>query len=164
MQLKGFCDGKEHDVLVVPVEGGYDVTVDGVTRRIDCVRLEASFYSLILAGRSYEVSVRFDGRGNYAVRHGGYLKQVKLLDPLAAAAGANLSAKGPVTVTAMMPGRVVKVLVEAGNEVAEGDPLIVLEAMKMENEVAAPRAGKVARLLVEAGQTLENGAKIAVIE
>ncbi|RMF76124.1 MAG: biotin/lipoyl-binding protein, partial [Acidobacteria bacterium] len=62
-----------------------------------------------------------------------------------------------------MPGRVVKLLVEAGQEVAEGQGLLVLEAMKMENEVTAPRAGTVERLPVAAGDAVEGGQLLAVI-
>jgi biotin carboxyl carrier protein len=63
-----------------------------------------------------------------------------------------------------MPGRVVRVLVEPGQEVAEGEPLIVVEAMKMQNEMKAPRAGRVASVKAEAGATVSAGDILVVIE
>lgn len=164
MKLTGYVDGKEHQIEVEPTEGGYVVSVDGATHDVDCATLEAAFYSLIIAGKSYEISVRELGQDGYVVRHGGYLRRVRVLDPLAAVAGAHLSGSGQATVTAAMPGRVVKTLVEEGAEVSEGQGVIVLEAMKMENEVPAPRAGKIVSILVKPGQTLEAGDKIAVVE
>jgi biotin carboxyl carrier protein len=63
-----------------------------------------------------------------------------------------------------MPGRVVRVLVEEGQEVEQGQGVLVLEAMKMENEVAAPRAGTVGRIRVSTGDKVETGEELAVID
>ena len=71
---------------------------------------------------------------------------------------------GPVQVTAPMPGRVVKLLAPEGTAVTRGDGIIVLEAMKMENELKAPRDGVVASVRVEEGQGVEGGALLATIE
>jgi biotin carboxyl carrier protein len=62
-----------------------------------------------------------------------------------------------------MPGRVVRILVKAGDEVAEGAPVVVVEAMKMENELAAGRSGKVTRVAVEVGATVEGGSTLIEI-
>lgn len=164
MKFRGILDGREQEIEIEPIEGGYVVTVDGTTHTVDCANLEASFYSLIIEGRSYEISVRELGPDEYAVRHGGYRRTVRLVDPMAAVAGAHLVQSGTISVNAIMPGRVVKVLVEEGDEVEESQGLIVLEAMKMENEVGAPRRGVVKSLFVQPGQKLETGDKIAVVE
>jgi biotin carboxyl carrier protein len=165
VKLHGIIDGREQEIEIEPTEGGYMVTVDGTTHEVDCANLEASFYSLIIDGKSYEISVR-EGAvpDEYAVRHGGHLRTVHIVDPMAAIAGAHLVQTGTITVKAIMPGRVVKVLVEEGDEVDEGQGLIVLEAMKMENEVGAPRRGRIQSVAVQAGQTMETGDTIAVIE
>jgi len=63
-----------------------------------------------------------------------------------------------------MPGKVVRLLVTPGQEVQAGQGLIVVEAMKMENEIASPRAGRVAEVAVTSGQTVESGAKLVVLE
>jgi biotin carboxyl carrier protein len=85
----------------------------------------------------------------------------------AAAAGAlapRAGTGGPFRLTAPMPGRVVKVLVEAGDTVAEGQGLVVMEAMKMENELRAPRAGRVKELPARERQAVEMGALLVVLE
>ena len=62
-----------------------------------------------------------------------------------------------------MPGRIVRVLSQAGADVAAGQALVVIEAMKMENELRAPRGGQLLELLVREGQTVEAGALLAVV-
>jgi acetyl/propionyl-CoA carboxylase alpha subunit len=71
---------------------------------------------------------------------------------------------GPLEVTATLPGLVVAVAASEGDEVAEGDPLLTIEAMKMQNEVRAPRAGRVGAIAVEAGQTVTTGQLLLRLE
>lgn len=164
MKFKAFHGENEHDVEVKEVEGGYRLNLNEEVLNVDTVRLEQGFYSLLINGQSFEVSVKDIGKNNFTVRHGSYARTIKVIDPLAAVAGAGLHQSGRAEITAVMPGRVLRVLVESGQAVAEGQGLIVLEAMKMENEVEAPRAGKVSELSVKEGDTLETGAKILIIE
>src|SRR6185503_15540284 len=82
-------------------------------------------------------------------------------EPRFPAASAALAAGG---LTAPMPGRVVKVLVGEGEEVAAGQPLVLLEAMKMEHAVAAPAAGRVSRLHVRAGDPVDAGAALVALD
>ena len=80
------------------------------------------------------------------------------------ASGGAAAAAGSGTIAVPMQGTIVKVLVAVGDEVAEGDTICVLEAMKMENAIAADKAGTVAKLNVEAGQSVGSGDVVAVIE
>ena len=80
------------------------------------------------------------------------------------AAAAGFTAEGKQVINAPMPGKVVKVLVKLGDEVKEGQGLVVVEAMKMENELKSPKAGKVVELLAKEGTTVENNAKLVVVE
>jgi biotin carboxyl carrier protein len=164
MKFKGFVGDYEHDIEVEPIEGGFRVVIDDDSFEVDASKLEASFYSLICAGRSYDVSVTEEADDTFVVRHGGFKRTVRLIDPVAAAAGGHLAQSGVAEITSVMPGRVVSVLVQEGDEVVEGQGIIVLEAMKMENEVSAPRAGTIKSVQVQAGQALETGSAIAVIE
>ncbi|HEY5675844.1 MAG TPA: biotin/lipoyl-containing protein, partial [Myxococcales bacterium] len=70
---------------------------------------------------------------------------------------------GKQVISAPMPGKVVKVLVKVGDEVKDGQGLVVVEAMKMENELKSPKAGKVTELHAVEGAAVESGAKLAVV-
>ena len=83
---------------------------------------------------------------------------------LAEVAGAVRSHAGPLDITATLPGLIVAVAVSAGQQVSEGDALITIEAMKMQNEVLAPRGGRIAAVAVEPGQTVATGALLVRIE
>ena len=153
-------------VLEVTIErsnGHYVVEVDGKRHEVDAHKLEADFYSLLSEGRSYEVSV--EPRGDaYHVRHGAAEQLVSLTDPSRRARELGPGADGPEKVVTLMPGKVVRVLVREGDAVDAGQGVVVVEAMKMENELTASRAGRVAALHVEPGQSVEGGAVLAVIE
>jgi acetyl/propionyl-CoA carboxylase alpha subunit len=164
MKLKGYLGDAAHDIEVRPAPHGFVVSVDGVEREVDAANLEASFYSLIIDGVSFDVSVHEIGHDGYVVRHGGFARQLRILDPLSAAASASAATAGPVPVDAIMPGRVVKLLVAAGDDVKEGQALLVLEAMKMENDIPSPKTGKIAEICVAAGQAVETGEKLVVVE
>ncbi len=87
--------------------------------------------------------------------------------PVAAAAPAPAAAPASVAagevVKSPMPGNILKIQVTQGQQVKEGDVLIILEAMKMENEIVAPKTGSVAQIIVTKGQVVETGAPLAVI-
>ena len=79
-------------------------------------------------------------------------------------ASARFTVAGKQTVTSPMPGRIVKVLVRPGDEVRQGQALVIVEAMKMENELKSPKAGKIVELYVKEGQTVEGNAKLCAVE
>lgn len=83
---------------------------------------------------------------------------------LRSGAGGSASAAGKASLTSPMPGKIVRVLVSAGDEVVANQGLLIVEAMKMQNEVLAPKAGKVAEVRVVEGQTVNAGETLAVIE
>ena len=83
--------------------------------------------------------------------------------PVAAPAAGGVTVSGGETVAAPMPGNILKVNVTAGQAVKEGDVLLVLEAMKMENEIMAPKNGVVAQVLVSKGSTVDTGATMVVL-
>ena len=83
--------------------------------------------------------------------------------PVAAAPAAPVITGSGETVVAPMPGTILKVNVQNGQAVKEGDVLVVLEAMKMENEIMAPKAGTVTQVVVQKGATVDTGAALVVI-
>jgi len=142
--------------------GEYVVEIGGERRRADVRKLEGDFYSILTGGRSYEVSVEPRGEAYY-VRHGAAELLVTLSDPSRQAREGRVK-QGPDEVVTQMPGRVVRLLVAEGDEVEAGQGIVVVEAMKMENEIVAGKAGKVVSVRVEPGRTVEGGAVLAVIE
>jgi biotin carboxyl carrier protein len=152
-----------HDVDVKRVDGSYVVTLDGVAHVVDARKLEADFYSILYGGKSYEVAVDTAGP-HYIVRHGANEQVVELADASSGGRDELHKKSGDLEIATIMPGKVVRVLVREGDDVAAGQGLVVVEAMKMENEIAAPRAGKVKEVAVAPGVTVETGAKLLVLE
>ena len=118
-------------------------------------------WSVLIEGRSYAVARL--GAGEVSVN--GRVFQVEVIDPRSLR-GRRTAAEGsgPQTVAALMPGRVIRVLVEAGQKVEAGQGLVVVEAMKMQNEMKAPRAGRVVEVRAAAGATVAAGDILVVIE
>ena len=152
-----------HDIVVTRQDGLYLVVLDGQEHVVDARKLEADFYSILYEGKSYEVSVEAVGQ-TYLVRHGAHEQVVELADASRGGREDLGRASGDFQVASIMPGKVVRVLVAAGEHVLAGQGLVVVEAMKMENEIGAPRPGKVKEVAVEAGQTVESGATLLVLE
>jgi biotin carboxyl carrier protein len=117
-------------------------------------------------GASYDVAIETHRQGRHLVHAGGDVVPVTLLAPgrgRPASSGAVASATGPVSIVAPMPGRVVKLLVAPGDAVLARQGLVVIEAMKMENELRAPRAGTVTDVRVREGAPVEANVVLVVI-
>ena len=134
----------------------------------DVREMEGGGYLLIIEGRVYDCRVsRSAAQPEKAeVRVHNRVYTIALSDPkrLRATASAGAHADGTAQLIAQMPGKVVRVHVEAGAQVEAGDPLLVVEAMKMQNEMKAPKAGTVTVLNAVAGETVNAGEVLAVIE
>lgn len=163
LKISAKVGGEPLDVTVERQDGHYLVRVSGVPHLVDAHKLEGDFYSIVSGGRSYEVSVEA-GRDGYLVRHGATELLVSITDPGRQAREALAVVAGPEAIVAMMPGKIVRVLVAQGERVEAGQGILVIEAMKMENEIAAPKAGTVKAVEVQPGQAVEGGALLAVIE
>jgi biotin carboxyl carrier protein len=117
-------------------------------------------YSLLKDGRSYEAYV-YEGEQGWEVLLQGRLYVASVVDErehrLRSSFGGSVVREGDFHLKAPMPGMVVAVPVKEGQPVEEGDVLVILESMKMQNELKAPRAGTVSRLRVAAGDSVERG-------
>ena len=141
--------------------------LDGRPVEVDVVEVAAGTYSILLAGQSYEVRVRPGVGGGLIVQTGDEEIPVEVLDPRAWRGGRSaqgVEAEGRQQIMAPMPGKVVRVLVKQGDAVEAGQGIVVVEAMKMQNEMKAARAGRVVSLTVAAGATVNAGEILAVIE
>ncbi|HUE90119.1 MAG TPA: biotin/lipoyl-containing protein [Vicinamibacterales bacterium] len=151
---------------------GYRVVVDGRPRLVDAVRVGEQAWSLIVRDANGEVTsveatiVPQNGNGAVDVYLDGHSITVGQRSGLGRRSRASAGAEGagPQRITAPMPGKVVRVLVSAGDEVQPRQGLVVVEAMKMENELRAARAGRVKQVLVQEGQSVEAGTALVVVE
>lgn len=157
----------KRELLVEPLgEGRYAVTLDGKRHQLEALELSHGAVSILLDGDSHAVEVEEKG-DEVAVLLEGQLTTVDIVDERRARlreAAAVFTVEGRQTVNSPMPGKIVKVFVKAGDAVTEGQPLVVVEAMKMENELKAPKAGKVLEVTAAEGTVVENGSKLVVIE
>jgi len=155
------------EVTVEPLDGLYRVSVEGRVRTVDARRVEGSAWSLAEPGGGRARTVDVDARGaNLVVALGGRTVALQLAPGRAALASLAVrpARSGPQPVRAPMPGKVVKLLVQAGDAVKTGQGVVVIEAMKMENELRAPRDGTVASVAVKEGQPVEAGQVLVSVE
>jgi pyruvate carboxylase subunit B len=171
---------REFAIEVAPRGSGrFAVSLDGKTREIER-RGDGVVMLLSIDGGDREAAVVRErgltevagdepstGQGEpvYSVTVGGRPYGVRLLDPLGLR-GALIRpvVEGPVDVRAIMPGKITALLVSEGQEVRSGQGVIVVEAMKMENELPAPKDGRVSRIRVRPGETVEAGAALFTVE
>ena len=126
----------------------------------DIVEVEPGIYSVIADGCSYEVAVM-----GPEVEVDGVQVRVELEDPRKwNPAGASRRGEGLEAIKAPMPGKVVRVLVAPGDEVVAKQGLVVVEAMKMQNEMKAPRAGRVASVAVKENEAVNAGSVLLMLE
>jgi acetyl/propionyl-CoA carboxylase alpha subunit len=147
-------------------EGRYDITLDGAAAHVDAVRSGPTIYSIIEDGQQFEVMVDEKGAHGFDVMVGGRIFHFEVLDErtkLLASSAASV-ASGPQSVEAEMPGKVVKVNVAEGSAVTEGQGIVVVEAMKMENEVPSPIDGVLREIAVAEGDTVEAGALLFTVD
>ena len=162
--------------------GQYRVSVDGVSRLVGVSKTGDFGLSLLTAAENGEAGAGADPEaalltasmdfqvvpgaapGEVLVGSRGRTVAVSVNGRRSAHADGALHAHGAVTIVAPMPGRVVRVLAAAGEDVAARQPVVVVEAMKMENELRAPRAGRIKEIAVAPGTSVEAGRVLAVIE
>lgn len=142
------------------------LTTDSAQYEAQLVELQPSVFTVVLQGKVYACTLEKLPNGANEVHVNGQRISVAIQDPkrLSQNAGAAGQAGGRATLTSPMPGKVVRVLCAVGDEVNEGQGILVVEAMKMQNEVQAPKAGKVTDLKVTEGQTVNAGDVLAVVE
>jgi acetyl/propionyl-CoA carboxylase alpha subunit len=159
--LTATVGGKPHRVEVRPAEGGYVAVVEDRSLTVDYADLAGGFVSLLVGGRSFDALLEVRPWG-YLVSIRGVRYEVALAD--AALAAVHHPVGGETRIVAPMPGKIVRILVEEGQSVDVAQGLVVVEAMKMENELKAARGGTVREIRVREGQAVEAGALLLVVE
>lgn len=163
-------NGVEHVVEIEPgvARGAKSIklSVDDKPRELEYHEIDVLGQVLVREGdKSHGVSIEGNG-DDISVTIAGHVYKVSIEDERERAAGAaeKSSQKGGGLVKSVMPGVVVELLVASGDSVAEGQPLLILEAMKMQNEIAAPSDGVVGEIYVAAGEAVNAGAKLLTID
>jgi biotin carboxyl carrier protein len=158
---------REERVTVAERDGRYRVSIGDSAYMVDAARLGGSAtLSLLIDGRSREAEVLAEGSG-YRVFLPSRTLAVEVQDEVLARAGRRprrAEAGGPLALTSPMPGVIVEVRTEPGLAVAPGDPLVIVEAMKMQNELAAVAGGVVREVRVKPGQTVAAGEVLLTLE
>jgi biotin carboxyl carrier protein len=139
-------------------------TIDGRAVEADAIEVAPGVYSILIEGASLEARVE-PGAAGLRVIAGGREYTATIRDPRQwrRHRGAAVEAEGRQQVVAPMPGKIVRVLVNAGEAVEAGQGIVVVEAMKMQNEVRSPKSGTIERMLVTENQAVSAGEVLAVV-
>jgi biotin carboxyl carrier protein len=177
MQYEVEIGGRRRQVVVTRTGGAFAVALDGQSRRVDVARIDAETLSLLVDSVSpehatvrrsgHEVSVAPDPAGGQLTVHVGGMPVGVTLNGRrrwGRTDEGRATESGPQRLKAPMPGKVIRVLVTVGDRVGPRQPVVVVEAMKMENELRASRDGTVAEIHAREGMSVDAGALLIVIQ
>ncbi|HXZ19023.1 MAG TPA: biotin/lipoyl-containing protein [Candidatus Acidoferrales bacterium] len=164
MKLKIELAGRTRTLELSRAGPRLTATLDGQAIEADAVEVGPGIYSLLIAGASFEAQVEPAAAG-LTVAIGGSRVPLRVVDPRQwqGRRGASVEAEGRQQILAPMPGKVVRLLAQQGEKVDAGQGILVVEAMKMQNEIRSPKTGTVERLLVTEGQAVNAGEVVAVV-
>ena len=139
------------------------IALDGQLLDADAVEIAPNTFSVLLRGQSHEIRVTPLPNGTLTLQTGPEEFTAEVIDPRAWSGRRHsaVEAEGRQQIVAPMPGKVIRLLVKAGDTVEAGQGLLVMEAMKMQNEIRSPKSGVVERLLAEEGQAVNAGEILA---
>jgi len=177
IQLREDSRTSEHQLSIQSPSGSQggpeklQFTIDGQRLEADWAEISPGAYSILIDGQSYQARVapapgNATGRTDaWVVTIAEYDFHIEMRDPRTRRfAGQAVMHDGPLDVLAPMPGKIVRVLVSRDQEVAQDQGLVVIEAMKMQNELRAPRAGRITEVHVQEGIGIEAGARLLRLE
>jgi biotin carboxyl carrier protein len=139
-------------------------TLDGHALAADAVEVSPGVYSILIDGAAFEVLIESSPEG-FTVTAAGRRLAAQIVDPRQwrGRRAGSAEAEGRQKIVAPMPGKVVRVLVAQGEKIEAGRGLLVVEAMKMQNEIRSPKTGVVERLVVQEGQAVNAGDVLAIV-
>jgi len=159
-------DGKLHRVeLNRGTDRKVELRLDGCTLNVDAVEAGRDVLSIVIDGRAWEVKrERVGGDMHLVIAGERYAAEVRDPRSFRARKAAGTGLEGPKKLVSPMPGKVVRVLVAQGAEVEAGQGVIVVEAMKMQNEIKSPKKGKVSKIIAVDGATVNAGEALAIVD
>ena len=164
MKLQSEIGGKKRYVELTRAGGRSIWSIDGQRLEADAIEVSPGIYSILVNGKSFEVRMEQASAELRAIA-GSREFRVVISDEREwrRKRGSAIEAEGRQQVLAPMPGKIVRVLVKTGDAVRAGQGLLVVEAMKMQNEIRAPKSGTIDRLAVVEGQTVNAGEVVAIV-
>ena len=164
MRIEAEIGDRTLAVVIDEEAGRFRLVVDGRALEGEVLRPEPGVFTFFVGERVVEARVgAAEGSESYRVRVGGRSIDVRVIDRKRRQAGGEAGPEGRQTLLAPMPGKVVALLAAPGDPVERGQGVLVVEAMKMQNELRAPREGTIERVAVGAGATIEVGDLLLVI-
>jgi biotin carboxyl carrier protein len=144
----------------------WKVALDGVVTDADAIEVATNVYSILLNGESHEIRIAPAADGTLMLQSRHHEFTAEVIDPRAWRGRRHgaVEAEGRQQIVAPMSGKVIRVLVKVGDKIEAGQGLVVVEAMKMQNEVRSPKTGTVERLLAKEGQPVNAGEVLAWID
>lgn len=166
MKLLVNTDGESREIEIKRDGRSVVAEIGGRRYELEVSTPEHGVYLLKNGTRVTELTVLPDGKGKFTVSSSASDHRISVSDPrkLGAAAAAGADAEGAAEIRTQMPGKVVRILVSEGDAVSSGDGVIVVEAMKMQNEMRSPKDGSVKKILKNEGDTVNAGDLLMVIE
>jgi len=158
-------ESKTHRVELLRQASGWSCKLDGQDLLFDVASLQNGLLSVLVDGKSYEVRQEIVG-SETSIVVGNQRFKATVRDPrsLRSRRSGGDGGQGPKKITAPMPGKVVRIVAPLGAEVEAGQPVVVIEAMKMQNELKSPKKGRVKKLSVSEGAAVEAGQTLAEID
>ena len=168
MKYVALIKGKEIPIEITREGDLYCLTIEDRRFNVDAFRPRRQSLSMLIEGKSYEVGLEKSGYSTFIVSLFNDTIELELLEARkyqAAAAGIRpASTSGPLKIQAPMPGKIVKVTVKEKDLVKEGDSLLIMEAMKMQNELKAPKSGTISRIDVREGEPVAMSQILMILE
>jgi biotin carboxyl carrier protein len=158
--------GKTRVVELIRQNGAWKISLDGNTLDASAVEVAPNIFSVLLSGDSHQIRIAPRPDGTLTLHTGLAEYHAEVTDPRSwrgRRQGA-VEAEGRQQITAPMPGKVVRLLVKQGDSVEAGQGLLVVEAMKMQNEIRSPKRGKIEKLFAQEGQPVNAGEVLLWVE
>ena len=166
MKLIALLNDKEIPIEITKIDGQYRLTFEDKSFTVDAIWPNKQTLSMLIDGKSYEVALE-KKRSRVSVYFYNDTIELELFDARkfrVTELAKKTTDNGPVEVLAPMPGKIIKVTVAENSQVNEGDSLLIMEAMKMQNELKAPKSGTVKHLHVKEGEPVSSSQILLILE
>jgi len=166
MKYEVHISGKTRTVELTRDGARWQISLDGTSTDVDAIEIAPGIFSVLLNGESHEIRVAPNPDGTLTIHDGPNEFKAQVADPRAWRGRKHgaVEAEGRQQIVAPMPGKVIRLLVKPGDKVEAGQGLLVVEAMKMQNEVKSPKTGTVEKLQAKEGQAVNAGDILAWID